>query len=340
MMNVASSNKKVRGFPFTINNYSQEELEILKAYDDADIRNEYNIVYIIFAEEVGAEGTPHIQGFVYFTNPRTLGGAHRVPGFRRAAMFHMSQFATVEQNVNYVKKTNQPEGVMPNERVYEYGEKPSQGKRTDLAGAIELFQKAKYDLNRVATEAPEIFIKHFRGFQALKTYSESRERDFKTKIVWCYGATGTGKSKAVFEWKQFTKLFYKDTHSSWWDGYTNQDVCVLDDYRCDMCTFSTLLQLFDRYPMSVPVKGGYIQILFKVIFVTAPYPPSEMWKSRTEEQLAQLERRIEHVFRFPLNGLEKQMWEALTVEMKSSMNTFLTMEETAGAEPMNIVDGA
>ena len=307
-----NANKKVRGFPFTINNYSEDELEVLKGYEEDAQREAYNIVYVIFAEEVGAEGTPHVQGFVYFSNPRTLRGAHRVPGFERAAMFTMSNFATVQQNVDYVKKVNQAEGIEPNEEVFEYGVKPQQGIRNDLSSAIELFTKRKYDLCAIAEECPEVFIKHYRGFQALKTYSDSRERDFKTKVVWLYGATGTGKSRAVFEWRSFTKLFYKDTHSTWWDGYTNQDVCVLDDYRCDMCTFSTLLQLFDQYPMSVPVKGGYVPILFKYIFVTAPSPPSEMWASRTEEQLAQLERRIEHVFRFPLNALDRVQWEHIT----------------------------
>jgi hypothetical protein len=80
--------------------------------------------------------------------------------------------------------------------------------------------------------------------------------------------------------------------TKWWDGYVGQPYVIIDDYRPDLCTFSNLLQLFDRYPMRVEFKGGSCQFVAKYIFVTAPKSPRDMWCNRVEEDINQLMRRI------------------------------------------------
>lgn len=52
-----------RNWCFTINNYSMEDINRLKAL-------EYK--YIVFGEEVGSKGTPHIQGYIEFKNARSF----------------------------------------------------------------------------------------------------------------------------------------------------------------------------------------------------------------------------------------------------------------------------
>jgi hypothetical protein len=61
--------------------------------------------------------------------------------------------------------------------------------------------------------------------------------------------------------------------------------------------------LLDRYPYQAQIKGGTVQISAKRIFITAPKSPADMWVSRTEEDLAQLTRRIEHVKYFKPEGV-------------------------------------
>lgn len=70
---------------------------------------------------------------------------------------------------------------------------------------------------------------------------------------------------------------------------------IIDDYRTDFCKFHTLLNLLDRYPFQVEVKGGTLQFRPKRIFITCPKRPEDIWASRTEEDLAQLLRRITEV---------------------------------------------
>lgn len=55
-------NKKTRAFVFTHNNYESKHIERYK---------QFKCTYICFGLEIGEEkGTPHIQGYVYFPNPR------------------------------------------------------------------------------------------------------------------------------------------------------------------------------------------------------------------------------------------------------------------------------
>lgn len=58
--------KKSRNFCFTVNNWTQEHLDFLA---------EVECKYIIYGKEVAPTTmTPHLQGFVVFSNPRALSG--------------------------------------------------------------------------------------------------------------------------------------------------------------------------------------------------------------------------------------------------------------------------
>lgn len=93
---------------FTLNNYSEEECQQF-----VDILNNLskNIEYSIIGKEVGANGTPHLQGFIHFhhsflkakdgtlTKWRSL-----IPALARAHM--ESAFGTDDQSRNYCAKEN------------------------------------------------------------------------------------------------------------------------------------------------------------------------------------------------------------------------------------------
>ena len=44
----------------------------------------------------------------------------------------------------------------------------------------------------------------------------------------------------------------------WFDGYIGQDTAIFDDFRASGNRFSYILRIIDRYPMDVPVKGGFV----------------------------------------------------------------------------------
>lgn len=119
------------------------------------------------------------------------------------------------------------------------------------------------------------------------------KRSWKSEVFWFHGSTGGGKSRRAHE--ENPRAYWKSSTNKWWDGYDGQDCVIIDDYRRDFCTFADLLRLFDRYPLCVEVKGASVQFVARKIIVTTPRDPRNTWVGRSDEDIGQLMRRIEHV---------------------------------------------
>jgi hypothetical protein len=89
------------------------------------------------------------------------------------------------------------------------------------------------------------------------------ERDGPPSVFWLFGPTGSGKSRTAHEfirrirearnwssWKSF------DNSLKWFDGYSNHEVALFDDFRGSEANFATLLRICDRYSCRVPIKGA------------------------------------------------------------------------------------
>ena len=281
-----NANQRSRNWCFTLNNpTADEEQAISDLLSDAG-RVQRHIRFAVIGRETGAMGTPHLQGFYVFEHALRLATIKNLPGMSRA---HLEcARGSIQQNVVYCSK----EG---NARTY--GEVPSQGARSDLVRVAALVSEGK-SLTEIAEESPVEFIKFSKGISALIALRQP-SRTWKTEVYWYYGPTGTGKSRRAFEQAAEDSSYYvKDPSTKWWDGYDGQSTVIIDDYRTDFCTFSYLLRLLDRYPMRIEFKGGYTQFLARKIIITTPKEPRETWNLKSEEQLEQLVRRVDHIMHF------------------------------------------
>lgn len=99
-----------RSFCFTINNYTvQDEIDVFGLYA------EYSCRYFIAGFELGENKTPHIQGYVYFTNQVTLSSVSKM---LPRAHLEVSK-GNITSNYDYCTKDGE---------FFEYGDKPDQGK--------------------------------------------------------------------------------------------------------------------------------------------------------------------------------------------------------------------
>lgn len=96
-----------RGWCFTINNYTYEDMDNLVFMCDF-------ARYLIVGFEKGKKGTDHIQGFVYFNDAKTF---QRIKKYIPGAHIERAK-GSVEDNFEYCSKDDE---------YYEYGEKPLQG---------------------------------------------------------------------------------------------------------------------------------------------------------------------------------------------------------------------
>lgn len=270
-----------RAICFTINNPSEDERRL---FEDRFVSS---TGYGIWQLERGASGTLHIQGYGWRDKPTTftkwkeiVGGRAHIEGAR----------GTAEENKAYCSKQDtRVDGP------FEHGVIPQPGRRSDLSAIIAAARDPTIPLSSVIDTDAEAFVRYHRGLERIRALSLGR-RTWKTEVFWFWGSTGTGKSREANELAP--NAYWKQGCTKWWCGYEGQEDVIIDDYRRDLCAFHELLRLFDRYPMQVETKGGNMPFLAKRIFVTTPKGPQLTWESRTEEDVAQLMRRIENIKEF------------------------------------------
>jgi len=272
--------QRFRPVCFTLNNPTVEDFERIDG-----LRSGGYVKYFVYQRERGANDTPHIQGYVVGKDSRDLAGWKRLLGDRA----HIERAnGTAAQNRAYCTKEDTRE---PGTEPVEWGTCPQQGQRTDLDAVYSLIASGANE-REILEKDPSSYIKYSGGIKRALVLHLPR-RAWKTTVFWWYGSTGTGKSREAAE--RFPEAYWKPGASKWWDGYDGQSDVIVDDYRRDLCTFAELLRLLDRYPMLVEYKGGTTQFVARNIIITTPRSPRVTWQGRTEEDIAQLERRIEEV---------------------------------------------
>lgn len=281
-----------RSICFTLNNFTPEELTHLQTSID---NGHYK--YIVFQQERGAAGTPHLQGYAQRDRPTSFAAWK---GFIGGRIHIEATRGTPQQNRDYCTKDADR---IPGTLVVEHGEIPVPGERRDLSAFVEACKDPSKSLTDLIDEHGDSFLRYNRGALAIRSAFAS-VRTFKTRIFWFYGSTGSGKTRAAHEiapgayWKQ---------NSPWWCGYdplTHDDV-IIDEYRCDFSKFTFLLSLFDRYPLIVQPKGGNLNFRSRRIFVTTPLDPRATWNTRSDENIQQLLRRIECIVEFLPAGVRR-----------------------------------
>lgn len=244
---------RTRGYCFTLNNYSEEDIQHL---------NDIKCQYLVYGKEVASSGTPHLQGYVHFTDNKTFSACKKVLGNK----YHIeARIGTIVQAIEYCKKDG---------NHTERGRIAQEPVRFDQCKTYSQVLKVKFDL------------------------THSIQPRFQPSLVyWFYGETGTGKSRTAYDMIN-KDSFYSKNSTKWWDGYIGQDDVIIDDINVNAFTFRFLLNLFDRYPLLIEYKGGTCNFNSKRIFITNTYNPEHYWQ---DEDLRQILRRIKEVRLFSKN---------------------------------------
>lgn len=273
-----------RSWCFTLNNYVDADVERLTSV---------KCKYIVFGKEIGEKGTPHLQGYVNFSSAKTMGVAKMLLSMR----CHLEKAkGNAEQNRKYCVKDGD---------FVEVGTLPRAGRRVDLekvAGEIAAGKK----VDDICLDNPIMYHKYGRTLNKLEDLRMRKVfRTEMTKAIWYWGGTGVGKSHFAFEGFTPETHYVWPNDKGWWDGYCQQDVVVLNDYRGEL-PYNTLLQLVDKWPYSVSRRNREpMPFISKLIIITSSLPPSQVYNRRLEEDsLEQLLRRVHVVEVNPCKSTE------------------------------------
>lgn len=270
----------------------------------ADLRNkevgEANLRFLVFQLERGAETNRlHIQAYVEFSVAKRASG---VKTFFGGQADTRTCSATRDQNVAYATKEETRD-----EGPWLIGQGPTQGKRSDLQEIKTLVDEGAVEL--------AIWEEHFdtmaRNYQAIRQYRLAREaykeldEDEEPPTVLVYwGATGTGKTRRAYrECKERGhRPFVVDVpdhgaSTKWFDAYDGSSAIIIDDYGGEY-GINFFKRLLDRYPMQLPVKGGYVNRGAKLIIITSNQDPENWYPAVGAIDRAAIRRRFTSVVHF------------------------------------------
>lgn len=281
---------RIRRFVLTLNNWTDAEFQSFSS-TLASLCS-----WAILGKERGEEGTAHLQGAGVLL--KQMAFSTLCTKFPRAHIENMR--GSPQQSLEYCTKEDT--------QAWQYGSLPQPGKRTDLHEVSDMVKDGA-TLKEIADSHPTSIIKFSKGIMSLRSLQSGPRNPSKPPLVyWLFGPTGTGKTRAAFEfgcarYSEDETLILPDATIKWFDTFDGQKCVIIDDFRSKNVNFSFLLRVLDRYPLSVPFKGGFLNWNPEVIIITTPCGVRETFAKRAEhvpEDIRQLERRITRILQFPL----------------------------------------
>jgi hypothetical protein len=117
-------------------------------------------------------------------------------------------------------------------------------------------------------------------------------------VIVYWGRTGSGKTRAVMDNIPNENSIYIHPGGQWFDGYDRHEIVLFDDFGGSEFKLTYLLKLLDRYPMRVPVKGGFVSWVPREIYITSNLDPKNWYSNAHHEHVDALFRRFSFIYHF------------------------------------------
>ncbi len=265
--------------------------------------------FLIYQTEIGANGTPHHQGYFELVKKQRFQALKKKVGDK----WHLSAAqGTKAQNVHYCSKPVDgckckhcmpALGPMP-KRAEGYGGPvikgdvgaAGSGRRTDIEGVIKRIVDGEQPIS-IVKEGGEDGISCFRMYRAAEWLAQNHKfaniqpRTCRTDAVYLIGEQGCGKSRLVKFWLRDASVYYLSqptgNQTLWWDGYEAQENVVIEEAG-PWLKIGDIKNIVNEHPWCVQGKGQrLVPFVSKRVFFVSNHEPEEWYTSD------QLGRRIQ-----------------------------------------------
>lgn len=279
---------------FTINNYTDDDI---KKLSDVDLQipsgrkgtASIKVTYMIFAKEVGEQGTPHLQGYVELKTRTTLA---RMKKLHETAHWECSK-GSVQDNRDYITKQKDKEGY----ELFEWGNVSIQGKWSGVSEVFQAVDEGKFNrearLEMIRTQ-PKLYQQYRNVINEYETLAAPR-RKWKTIVTILFGPGGTGKTKYAMD-RGASMCFFSDKYFDSTD-FKNENI-LIDDVEDNLISRQNMFHILDRYEHKVNIKGSSMNWAPKNVFITTNDPNPHMWYRKYGDSSA-WQRRIDRWIHVP-----------------------------------------
>lgn len=255
--------------------------------------------YAVFQRELcPATARLHWQGYIELRSPMRMPAVQRLIGDLGAHLDKPN--GTRDQCRDYCTKESSRVGDPTEFGNFQSG---GAGRRTDIDGALAVIRLGgPSTIRTLYDDHGSVMVRYTRGLTAAYNHYCSRaDREAPPSVFVHYGLTGTGKTRAIYDSTSLPDLFRAPVSTSnvqWFDGYIGQPVALFDDFDGEHPHITIMLQVLDRYPLMLPVKGGFIHWVPTTIYITTNVPFDHWYPQASEPHLAALKRRITKFIHF------------------------------------------
>ena len=257
-----------RSYVFTLNNYTDADIVAVKSL-------KYN--YLVYGFEVGESGTPHLQGYVYLSNPCALSALSKR---MRRAHLEVAK-GSFRQASDYCKKGGlfYEDGTLPMDQ-----KEKGQCNVTRWNQARQLANQGRFD-----EIEDELYIKYQKSFKSMYEDNQEKPQSIPDLDFWWFkGPSGSGKSLTA---RVENPDHYLKATNKWWDGYKCEPCVIIDEWSPSHGVLADHLKRWaDHHPFVAEIKGGTRVLRPKKIIITSNYDMGDCFER--PEDLKPLGRRF------------------------------------------------
>lgn len=281
---------------YTLNSPERPDIKRLRHLFDQE---KLKITYHIFQVERGESGTQHCQGYICFATRKRLQTVKTLLGSNP----HLEvTWGTPTQASDYCRDPAKRDPDFA-DFLYERGELPiavnQSGARNDLL-EIQALLDAGTPIHVVAGTHFPTWTRCYKAFDLYRTQFVQKPRSSKSIMFVFFGEPGTGKSAAAHIFSRSFTVPPGSGGTAWFDGYDADchQTVIFDEFHGGRCSWSELLRLTDRYPMTVNSKGSHLQFSPRCMVFTSNTSPESWYSSEKIPDKTPLTRRIDYQWEY------------------------------------------
>lgn len=306
-----------------------------KGYDHKKIidtfRNNFKtILYFCMADEKGSHFHTHI--FIVFSSRVRFSMVKRY--FPEA---HIEKCrGTVSDNVNYIKKSGKWELDEEKQEkkiegtFEEYGNQPpdTKGKRSDMSELYQMVMDNMTNAEIIANNQDYILqidkLDKVRTTILTEKYKETVRLDLE--VVYISGATGTGKTRGVFEKNGYSNVYRVTDYQHPFDGYNCQPVICFDEFRSSL-KLKDMLLYCDIYPLELPSRFTNKFACYNKIYIVSNWELERQYHEMQREDSESWEAFLRRIHRVIVYGKDGSITEYDSVDSYFSRNEFMRVDD-------------